>query len=265
MMRKTLFTLLCFMLLFFVNPSYSAPAKAYWNRWVGFDPLSQQVIEYPVWRAFLQQYVVIAKQQTTVDYRAVTPADKAKLKQAIQRLSTLPLANYNRHQQLAYWINLYNMETVYIILKHYPVNSILDIKSGLLDPGPWNKKTLIVDGQTLTLNDIEHRILRPLWHDPRIHAAVNCASMSCPNLLATPFTGKMINTQLNNAFRTFVNSSKGVIIRNNTIELSKIFDWYGLDFGNNFQDTLHFISLYRKLPITNNISFQHYDWQLNRS
>ena len=97
----------------------------------------------------------------------------------------------SRDEQLAYWINLYNALTVKVILDHYPVKSILDIdiSPGWFSIGPWGKKLVAVEGVEISLDDIEHRILRPIWRDPRIHYALNCAAVGCPNLLREAFTG----------------------------------------------------------------------------
>ena len=162
------------------------------------------------------------------------------------------------------------METVYLILQNYPISSITKIKDGYFSFGPWDKQLLNVDGISLSLNDIEHRIIRPIWNDPRIHAAVNCASISCPNLMTTPFIGKNINTQLNHVFSNFVNSKKGVQVEGNQLKLSDIFDWYGVDFGDNPEDIKKFISYYiqsrtekQAILKATDITYQSYDWNLN--
>lgn len=257
-------------LLFMTQVMYAAPAKAYWNQWVPFDPLSKETIQYPIWNQFLNKYAISKNGQVYITYAAVDNTDKQNLKNAITRLSSIKIDAYNRNEQLAYWINLYNMETVYLILQNYPISSITKIKDGFFSFGPWDKKLLTVDGISLSLNDIEHRIIRPMWNDPRIHAAVNCASISCPNLNITPFIGQKINQQLNTAFSEFVNNSKGVKVEGNTIAISKIFEWYGIDFGNKPEDITNFISYYIQSPskkeaILNakNISYQTYNWDLN--
>lgn len=108
-------------------------------------------------------------------YKAVSDTDHQKLKDYLDYLSRLTPVEYPREIQKAYWINLYNALTVDLILQHYPVESITDIGSWY-HFGPWDDEVVTASGQPLTLNDIEHRILRPLWEDNRIHYAVNCAS-----------------------------------------------------------------------------------------
>lgn len=257
-------------LLFTSQITNAAPQKEYWNQWVAFNPLSVKEIHYPAWRAFLEKYLVIQDNQIYVQYKQVSKEDKRLLANEIKQLSQIKLSDYKRDQQLAYWINLYNMETVNLVLQHPEVKSITEIKSGVFSHGPWDEKLLIVDGIKLSLNDIEHRILRGIWNDPRIHAAVNCASISCPNLQETPFVAKHIYVQLNQAFGQFVNSSKGLEIKNNGIYLSQIFSWYSEDFGDKKQ-MREFIASYVSdkkkqellLDQNNKLSFQTYNWQLN--
>lgn len=269
-MRKFFKATLCSFLITCTATIFAAPEKQYWNKWVPFNPLSTQQITYPAWKNFLSKYTVTKDNQVYIKYASVSKQDKKSLGDEIQKLSNLNIASYNRNEQFAYWINLYNMETVYLVLQNYPVSSITKIKSGYFSFGPWNKQLLKVDGTKLTLNDIEHRIIRPIWNDPRIHAAVNCASISCPNLLTTPFEANTINDQLNNAFSNFVNSAKGVKINGSTLELSKIFEWYGVDFGDSTTDMKKFISYYikseklkQKILKTNKIIYQNYNWNLN--
>lgn len=258
-----------------INLGFSAPKKELIEHWIEFNPKSTEVIQYPTWQKFLANYLKVDNEQTLIAYQSVTAKDKIALAQAIQRLESIPVENYNRKEQLAYWINLYNMETVYLILEHYPIQSIKDISSGFFSFGPWDEKLFTINGQKLSLNDIEHGIIRPIWNDPRIHAAVNCASMSCPNLRPTPFEGKKIYTQLNQAFSQFVNSDKGVRVKGNSIFLSEIFNWYAEDFGTQNKDILDFILIYaspalkqkiKNIP-KNNIDYQfnRYDWSLNQT
>ncbi len=261
---------LAIIILIFSLSLNAAPAKDYWNKWSNFDPVSTQKISYPVWKNFLQKYSTKEDQQVYIKYAKVSKQDKLALKQAIEKLSALHINTYNRNEQYAYWINLYNMETVSLILKNYPVSSITKIKSGYFGFGPWNEKLLTVEGTELSLNDIEHRILRPIWNDPRIHAAVNCASISCPNLLQAPFNAKNINQQLNKSFRAFINSPKGLTIKGETLELSEIFKWYAVDFGDNNQDLKTFITYYlpskalqNKVLSADDITYQKYNWDLN--
>ncbi|TNF68036.1 MAG: DUF547 domain-containing protein [Gammaproteobacteria bacterium] len=268
--QKFKFTLIICLSIFIIsNNSFAAPKKELLNHWVSFDPLSKADIQYPIWQHFLNQYLIEKPHQTLINYKKITPNDKKLLSDAIKRLESIKIYQYNRNEQLAYWINLYNMETIYLILEHYPVKSIKDISSGFFSFGPWDMELLTVDGKKLSLNNIEHGIIRAIYNDPRIHAAVNCASISCPNLDAKTYQGNTIDQQLNQAFKAFVNSPKGVSIKNNKLYLSEIFNWYGIDFGDSKKNILRFIKLYanpelkNKLQAFNDFEFMSYNWNLN--
>ncbi len=138
-----------------------------------------------------------------------------------------------RPEQLAYWINLYNALTVQVVLDHYPVASIHDIaiSPGLLAIGPWDKPLIEIEGAAVSLNDIEHRILRPIWRDPRIHYAVNCASIGCPDLQARAFTAETAEALLEAAARAYVNHPRGARVEAGELTVSSIYAWYREDFG----------------------------------
>ena len=121
-------------------------------------------------------------------------------------MAAVRVSGLGRDEQCAYWINLYNALTLEVVLDHYPVDSIrdIDISPGLFSQGPWGKKLITVEGEQVSLNDIEHRILRPIWRDPRIHYAINCASLGCPNLQPRPFTGRTLDHALDLAAMRFV-------------------------------------------------------------
>jgi hypothetical protein len=131
-----------------------------------------------------------------------------------------------RAAKMAFWINAYNVLTVDLVADHWPLASIRDLDDG----NPWDAQKFTVAGKQVTLNDIEHKILRPLG-DPRIHAAVNCASLGCPPLAPKPFTAAGLDAELDAASARWAQST-GIRIDKaaNTVALNKIFDWYGDDF-----------------------------------
>ena len=137
--------------------------------------------------------------------------NKRRLNSYVAGLTAIPISRYNRSEQRAYWINLYNALTVKLVLEHYPIGSIrdIDISPGLFADGPWKRKLVEVENEVLSLNDIEHRILRPIWRDPLIHYAVNCASVGCPNLLTMAFTAANTDDLLNAAALDYINSPRG--------------------------------------------------------
>jgi hypothetical protein len=149
------------------------------------------------------------------------------------------------------------------------VGSIRDIRlSGLLTAGPWRKKVLKVEEIELSLDDIEHGILRPLWRDPRMHYAVNCASIGCPNLARTAYAGARLEQMLEAAARDYVNSPRGATVANGVATLSRIYSWYVDDFGGREAGMIEHLRLYASPALTlalaavKRIDYQ-YDWRLN--
>ena len=171
-------------------PVGAAPDADLWDMWIIGDQRSTTVVDHSAWQQILNIYIRTDASDgiNRFDYGAVTDADRDRLQRYIERLTEIDPRKLKRIEQRAYWINLYNALTVDQILERYPVGSIKFIKGGFLNPGPWNEELIVVAGQDLTLNDIEHRILRPIWNDPRIHYALNCASLSCPNLSPQAYT-----------------------------------------------------------------------------
>jgi len=172
---------------------------------------------------------------------------------------------------MAFWINLYNALTVQVVLDHFPVESIRDIKisPGLFSFGPWGKLLVSVEDEEISLNDIEHRILRPVWRDPRIHYAVNCASIGCPSLDVRAYTADTIDARLDQAARAYVNDPRGVTIKNGRVSVSKIYDWFIDDFGGKEKTVLRHLTQYStpdlaaKLKEIGKLSDEHYDWSIN--
>ena len=257
---RVLFSLL---FILFSLPLFAAPKAdllPYWQDQVATD---QRDISHQQWQKLLDKYLVVQPQQTLFRYGAVTTEDKQQLSAYINQLSHLDPRKYNRNVQFAYWVNLYNALTVQLIIDHYPVTSITKL-GGFFSFGPWDQPVVTINNKSLSLNDIEHRILRPIWRDPRIHYAVNCASLSCPDLLSQVFDSHQLNNQLNAAASRFINSNKGVRATSKQTTLSSIYDWYGDDFGDQ-QALFQHINHYRhhKKITSNNIKF-NYNWLLNR-
>lgn len=168
-----------------------------------------------------------------------------------------PREGWSRAEVMAYYINLYNAATVRLILEHYPVASIRDIKQ------PWARKWIRVGEKELSLHQIEHRILRKM-DEPRIHFAINCASASCPKLLNVPFTAQNLDEQLEKVTRGFINDPAKNQISREKIAVSALFKWYKNDFTKK-GSLLDYIDKYTDLSIPENTKVQYleYDWSLN--
>jgi NAD(P)-dependent dehydrogenase (short-subunit alcohol dehydrogenase family) len=204
------------------------------------------------------------------DYGAVTEADHAALKSYIADLAALDPRQLERDDAFAYWANLYNALTLDVVLDAYPVSSIMEIRSSILRAGPWKKELIEVAERKLSLDDIEHGILRTHWEEPRIHYAVNCASIGCPDLPATPFTGTDLEAQLDAAARGYVNAARGFMVKpDGTVRASTIYRWYKSDFGERDEDVLDHARVYADpalkaaLEGKTRIDRYAYDWALN--
>ncbi len=206
------------------------------------------------WNVLLQQYV---DADGNVDYHSWKKS-QTDLDKYIQLLEKTPPANYwDKNDSLAYFINAYNAVTVKLILDNYPLKSIRDIKD------PWDSKSLNLPNNRLTLNDIEHKVLRKM-DDPRIHFAINCASASCPQLSNEAFRASKVQKQLEEATALFINDTSKNQISEKNIGLSKIFLWFSKDFGSK-KERIAFIQKYSQKPFKDNakIKYQEYDWSLN--
>ncbi len=236
------------------------------------DPYSQFSVDHSPWDAFLQRYLVTGPRGVNrIKYGQVTACDRHRLNSYLQQLQCTDVRALNRDEQLAFWFNLYNAKTTSIVLQHYPIRSIRQIKQKFTDfVGPFDDPGVVnVLGKPLSLNDIESGIIRPIWKDPRIHYAVNCASFGCPNLPSNAWTASNIDARLNSAAYNFVNSGRAVKSGCNGIRLSKIYKWYKDDFGGDEQSVLAHIRQYANGPTSNlmcnctSISGYFYDWSLN--
>lgn len=169
----------------------------------------------------------------------------------------------------AFWINVYNAYTLSVVRDHYPVKSIRDIDKGLLGTRVWDEPYVHVGGKKYSLNDVEHKILRPM-QDPRIHFALVCAAQSCPVLRGEPYRADALDAQLDEAGRQFMNdpTRNKVDHTTKTMYLSSIFKWYGSDFGANEKEVVQYLLRYmsasdRDRLVSYRIAYLDYDWSLN--
>ena len=188
---------------------------------------------------------------------------------------TAYLANQNpdvmsQADQLAFWANLYNALTLKVVLENYPVSSIRKIKSGAFSQGPWKRDAVVVNGETLSLDNIEHGIMRKRYPNPAmVHYMVNCASIGCPNLVDKPWVGETLEADRVQAARDFINSPRGVDIGSRGLQVSSIYNWFKADFGGSKSKTLdHFREfagpeLLKALDEGAQINGFDYDWSLN--
>ncbi|MBD1555511.1 DUF547 domain-containing protein [Vibrio sp. S9_S30] len=258
-------TLITVLILLFSSLTLAAPKSELWAYWNQSNETNNATISHQAWDSILSQNLAVSGQHHLFDYANISSSDKNALKNYIKDLATLDPREYSKAQQYAYWVNLYNAITVDLIVDNYPIKSITKL-GGLFTFGPWGDKAVSIAGKDLTLNDIEHRILRPIWNDPRTHYAVNCASLGCPNLQLSAFTVENTETLLEQAASSFVNSDKGVVVNGNDATLSSIYEWFVADFGGNEAGVIAHLKQYRtnlELTTKSNIKYE-YDWDLNK-
>lgn len=171
-----------------------------------------------------------------VDYAALQ-RDRARLDAVVASFDAPGArgeARWSREQRLAFWINAYNVFTLRVIVDHYPIASAwltLQPRNSIRQiDGVWTDIKWQAAGRSVTLDEIEHQIIRPTFEEPRIHFAVNCASVSCPPLAARPYRAATLEAQLDAAARAYLASAQGVQVDGTTLRVSSIFKWYGDDF-----------------------------------
>ena len=223
-------------------------------------------IHHQEWDSLLKAHV---KDNGLVDYQGFR-ADSSRLNAYLTKLSNHHPNNQNwsRNQQLAYWINAYNAFTIKLVLKHYPIASIKDIVNGPNIPfvnSPWDIQFIEIEGQTYDLNNIEHGIIRERFQEPRIHFAVNCASISCPKLKPEAYRAEELERQLAEQARLFINNPAKNRLREAQVTISRIFRWYSGDFEQGDQSIVDYLNQYSTQPIDADadISYMDYDWRLN--
>lgn len=249
----------------------ATPAEAFST----FAAGSGTSVDHSAWDRLLEAYVVPGKDGVSrVRYRAFKSEAHGALKSYVADLQGVDVKNLGRDEQFAFWANLYNAKTIDIILDAYPVASIKDINLGgsltaAFTGGPWKAKVLKVAGIDMSLDDIEHGVLRPVFKDPRVHYAVNCASVGCPNLGTQSFTAAKLDAQLDDAARAYVNHPRGFAVTDGEARASSIYSWFVADFGGDQAGVLRHIAKYSgetlkpKLKGITAIADYGYDWGLN--
>ena len=219
-----------------------------------FCTVSAQKIDHSKWTEILQLYVA---ENGDVNYKKMQK-NRDTFKVYLNDLaSNPPKDSWSNSEIKAYWINAYNAFTVQLVLDNYPIKSIKDISE------PWAQMFFKIGGKSMSLNTIEHEILRPMG-DPRIHFAIVCASESCPKLLNYAYESETLNDQLDQAAKEFINDASKNSLTASEITISKIFKWFKSDFpkGDDFISYLNNYSIVKLFPETK-INYQNYNWFLN--
>lgn len=234
---------------------------------------AQQADIHGIWDGLLRRHVKSSRDGINrVDYVAWKASGLSPLKAYIAGLEKIDPAGLSRNAQMAFWINLYNAKTAEIVLERYPVASIKDIDlkdaEGKPADGPWKARVTAIAGRQLSLDAIENEILRPQYKDARIHYALNCLSIGCPNLLPEAYTAARLERQLDGAARAFVNHPRGISFAGGKVQASSIYDWFAEDYGG-FDGVVAHLRKYarpalaKRLVGLKKIDAYDYDWKLN--
>lgn len=259
-------------MLLLTSVAHATFYKNLWPQWEINNPLSKEIISHQLWQDFLNRRVITnAENINLVDYAHMTQIDLSLLKDYLKNMAQINIDNYNRAEQLAYWINVYNALTVQTVANYYPVSTIqeINISPGLFSVGPWGANLISIKDTQLTLDDINNRIIRPIWNDARTHYALNNASIGAANLNRKAYQGHILDEQLNHAASTYINSLRGVSVIEGRLIISKLYDWYEEDFGGTKQDVITHLLQFAKEPLQsqlkhiNTIDSYIYNWHIN--
>ena len=222
-----------------------------------------QGVDHSLYAGLLKKYV----KDGVVNYQGFKN-EESVLDNYLRVLEEVDSKILSPNEQFAFYVNAYNAWTIKLILSAYPgVKSIKDL--GSLFKSPWKKKICRIDGGVVTLDDIEHSILRTDFKDPRVHFAINCAAKSCPPLRSEPYSGGELDQQLDEMTRAFINDLKSNRLEDHTLYVSSIFKWFAEDFNN---DIIGFFLKYAKGDLKEpleahkekiRIKYLDYDWSLN--
>jgi hypothetical protein len=260
MKTKQIFLRLALVLLFAVGAMNMQPLAA-----------TGAGVDHRLYGDLLKKYV----KNGQVDYSGFK-SEEVVLDQYLDQLNDVDIQSLSHNEQFAFYANAYNAWTIKLILSKYP--DISSIKSlGIFNTGPWKKKVVRLKkkkvvrlkGQTVSLDHIEHDILRPRFKDPRVHFAINCAAKSCPPLRSEPYTGVRLDQQLDDATRSFINNPNNYRLEGHNLYISRIFKWFAEDFNH---DAFNFYRQYATGELKKNldvdsakirVKYLEYDWSLN--
>ncbi len=268
--RRLLAQLAASVVFLLASLAITAPAFAQdLSRFASPSGTSGQRLDHAFWDGFLQRYVKPGDGSVTrLDYSQAR-GELGALSAYLDSLSALSPSQFERDEAMAYWINFYNALTVKLVLENYPLRSIRQIDGVLGFGGPWKRPRVSVEGQMLSLDNMEHGILRPGFADPRVHYAVNCASYSCPNLIPRAFTAANLHDLLELGAHDYINHPRGVSLENGRLQVSSIYHWFKEDFGGTDAGVIAHMQAYAEgelaqgLKTVQRISGHHYDWALN--
>jgi hypothetical protein len=214
-----------------------------------------QKVNYFYYNNFLLKYVT---EKGVVDYDKIYQ-NKSELREIIEKFEKIkPTIYWTNNENLAFWINVYNLYSIKLVIDNYPIKSIKEINNA------WKKDFIVFNGIPVSLDYIDEKVLRPLG-DPRYHFAINCTSYSCPAFLNEAYDYEKIDSQLQNAAELFINDASKNEISSRKATISKVFDWYQKDFTTK-GTLIQFLNEFSKTKLKDDavITFQEYNWKLSK-
>lgn len=225
------------------------------------DASQSKQLSHSKWTSILQKHV---DTNGMVDYQSLKEEGTDLDEYLTMLAENPPQKDFSHNEKLAYWINTYNAFTIKLILDHYPLSSIKEISNGLpMINSPWDIPFFKIGGVDFDLNTIEHEILRKQFDEPRIHFAINCASISCPKLRREAYQAEILERQLEEQAYQFINDSRKNNIDHHSLQLSKIFDWFRSDFTKHGSLSAYISKYHIKMNEATKIEYLTYDWGLN--
>ncbi len=267
-LRELFFVFIMLVLAFFLfqTSANAAPKAKEIKFWNDSEKLSQLAFDDSKWVSILETYVIKNHPSgvNRFDYQAVTDADKVKLNEFIDYMQQLDPRQLNKAWQKAYWLNLFNAALIQEVLESEPESSMREMGRGL-----WRSNRLYISMQKISLDDIEHGILRPIFNDPRVHFSLAAGTVGSASIPDVSFNGRNVEDLLESNTREFLNHDRGVMLSDRGVVLSSIFKWYVDDFGGDYESVKQFIipylsdSMARALSASNRARY-NYDWSLNK-
>ena len=271
---RALVLLFCALLLPVTASAAKPPKAELWERWTRNDPASNRVLNHSLWAQFLSRHVKTGPDGINrVDYGGIGSDDGGLLRVYLDEMQRVEVSKLRKEEQRAYWINIYNALTIKLVMERYPLASVqqIEISPGFFEKGPRGAKILKVEDETLSLDEVEHRVLRPIWKDPRIHYALCYGALGGPNLAKEPYTASNTEMLLEVGARQFVNHARGALVdEKGKLRVSSLYKWFAVDFGEgNDADVISHLRYYAIPPLSDQlaevrkISSDAYDWRLN--
>lgn len=262
--QRSLLAMLVFVVATQVQAAPKPKALVFWD---DHEPSSGLKPDHSTWQTLLEKYVIIDEQSgiNRFDYDGMSIADELSLRAYLEYLQKLDPRQLNKDSQKAYWINLYNSTVALIVVVEKPDSTIRSVNSREV----WTRNRFKITMQDLSLDNIEHGILRPLFGDERIHFALHKASLGSANIGSEAYTADNVESLIEKSTQEFFSHSRAVQVRGSTLVLSRIFKWYEDDFGGSATKVKNYIKsrvsveMATKVEASKGIKYQ-YDWSINR-